>query len=315
MKRPAWLGLAVGIALWGVAAVASAGPIIISGTDADDHGSVLAAVNQTGWFYMQKAFENVAPQVSNGNKLAVCLGCNAGQAQNAFASAFDLSNLPAAGWTRISLTSVADITNFMTNAGAGTKISQAGIIYMPTADGNVGGGISGAQLAPVNANAAALNAYVAAGGGLFTQDQNPNNISGGQGYGWLTTLLPGIVVHGDNDGTIANSGSLTLTPAGSAAFPGLTDPILSAATPWHDWFSGSFGGLGVLVTGPASPPGVTVIPGAVVLGGGGATVIVCGQPGAPPCPTGTPEPATLLLLGSGLIVLGGFAWSRRHKKL
>jgi hypothetical protein len=298
----------VSIALLGLAGVASAGPIIISGTDADDHGSVAGGVNQSGWLYMQSALDNVGGQVTNGNKLAVCIGCNATQAQNAFASAFDLSTLPGAGWTRVTLTAAADITNFMTNAGGGTKISQAGIIYMPTATANVTGGITAVQLAPVNANAAALNAYVAAGGGLFTQDQCPCYVGGG--YGWLTTLLPGIVLHGDVDGTISNSGSLTRTAAGIAAFPGISDALLSGATPWHDWFSGSFGGLSVLVTGPAIGPTGGIIDGAVVLGGGAGTVIQCGQPGQPACPT--PEPATLLLLGSGLLMLGGLAWSRRR---
>jgi hypothetical protein len=306
------IALAVSIALFGLAGAASAGPIIISGTDADDHGFVNVGGNQSGWAYMQSALQNVGGQVTNGNMLAVCIGCNASSAGAAFNSAFDLSTLPGAGWTRTTLTAAADITNFMTNAAPGTlaqpNISQAGIIYMPTASANVGGGITTAQLAPVNANAAALNAYVAAGGGLFTQDQCPCYVGGG--YGWLTTLLPGIVLHGDVDGTIANSGSLTRTAAGIAAFPGISDALLSGATPWHDWFSGNFGGLSVLVTGPAFSPFPTQIAGAVVLGGGAGTVIQCGQPGQPACPT--PEPATLLLLGSGLLTLGGLAWSRRR---
>jgi hypothetical protein len=306
------IALAVSIALLGLAGASSAGPIILAGTDADDHGNVAGGVNQSGWLYMQSALDNVGGQVTNANKLAVCIGCNAGQAQDAFASAFDLSSLPGAGWTRVTLTAAADITNFMTDAGGGTKISQAGIIYMPTATGNITGGITAAQVAPINANAAALNAYVAGGGGLFTQDQCPCYVGGG--YGWLTTLLPGIVLHGDIDGTIADSISLARTAAGIAAFPGISDALLSGATPWHDWFSGNFGGLSVLVTGPAfingtgQPPG----PGAVVLGGGSGTVIQCGQPNQPPCPN-VPEPGTLLLLGSGLVALGGVAWSRRRR--
>lgn len=284
-----------------------AGPVIIAGTDADDHGFVSGGTNQTGWLFMQKSFENLAPAVSNGNTQVVCIGCNGSSAGTAFNSAFDLSNLVPT-WSRITLTSTTDITGFFDGTGT-VNVNTAGIIYMPTGDANVGGGISSTQIGVVNTNANALNNFVAAGGGLFTQDQYW--ISGGGGYGWLTTLIPGLVVQGDSDGTVANSGSLTLTAAGSAAFPGLTNSDLSNATPWHDWFSGNFGGLSILVTGPAVSPTGTTIPGAVVLGGGGGTVIGCGQPGQPACPT--PEPDALPLLGIGLLGMAA-ALRRRSTK-
>lgn len=284
-----------GALIWGLATVAGAGPIIIAGTDADDHGFVSGGINNDGWKFMQSAFENLLPQVGNGQTTAVCIGCNSSTALGAFNSAFGLATKPA-GWTSTVLTSTTDIANFFNGTGT-TNIGNTGLIYMPTDEVNVSGGISAAQVAIVNTNASLLNAFVAGGGGLFTQSQN--YITGG--FGWLTTLLPGLNIHGDNDNTIYDSGTLTLTAAGNAAFPGLTNTDVSNATPWHNWFDGNLGGLSVLVTGPAIGPTGQVINGAVVLGGGGGTVIVCGQPGQPACPA--PEPETLPLLGLGLVGL------------
>ena len=181
---------------------------------------------------------------------------------------------------------------FFDNTGA-NNLNTAGIIYMPTVANNVGGGITDTQLALVNSNGTAINSFVAAGGGLFTQEQANSTI----GYGWLSSLLPGLIVQGDNGGPSFNSSSLTLTAAGNLAFPTLTNADLTNATPWHAWFSGNLGGLGTLVTGPISGAAGSTFPGAVVIGGGAGTVIVCGGPNGPPCPT--PEPASLPLLALG----------------
>lgn len=226
-----------------VSGISVAGPIIIAGTDADDHGSTTAAGNLDGWLFMQKSFENIAAQVTNGNKSVVCVGCGSGLAASAFGAAFDKSNLVGAGWTRITLLSTTDIASFFDGTGA-TNIGSVGIYYMPTDMNNVDGGISDSQISVVNSNAMLLNTFVANGGGLFAQDEQ--NITGG--WDWLTTLLPGIVKHAD--GTQVDNNTLTITAAGMAAFPGLTNTDVSNGTPWHSWFSGDFGGLSTLVTGP-----------------------------------------------------------------
>lgn len=281
---------------------ALAGPIIIAGTDADDHGFESSNANQTGWLFMQRAFENLGSSVSNGSKVAVCIGCNGSQAQSAFDSAFQKSSLVGAGWTSANLTSLSDITGFFNGTGA-RNTGNTGILYMPTVASNVGGGINDSQLGIVNGFGSVINNFTIAGGGLFTQEQANSSI----GYGWLNSLLPGLVVNGDNNGAFFNSGSLTLTADGTAAFPGLTNSDLSNATPWHAFFTGNFGSLSTLVTGPADLNGDFVLDiGAVVLGGGRGGAIVCGTPGAPACPPtgGVPEPSTWVMLIAGFGLVG-----------
>lgn len=285
--------LAIAAASLVLAGAAAAGPIIIAGTDADDHGSGNTTTNFNGWKFMEQAFTNLGGNVTNGKISIVCLGCNGSTATNAFANAVDLAGLT--GWSRTTLTSVADITNFFNGTG-GANINNTGIIYMPTVANNVGGGITDAQLAPVNANGIAINNFLAAGGGLFTQEQANSTI----GYGWLTSLLPGLVVKGDNSGGVSNSSVLQLTPAGKAQFPTLTDTDISNATPWHAYFTGSFGALQSLIVGNGD--GVGGFNDAVVLGGGfaggGGTIV------------GVPEPETLPLL---LLAIGSLLLARRRR--
>jgi hypothetical protein len=275
-----------------VTAHASAGPIIIDGTDANDHGSVGPGGNQFGWLYMQRALESLAAQLGVGPAHAVLtLGltgnANPEDAADAYLSAFALSSLPGVGWT----TSNVDGAAAISTALGSLSTASTGILHIPTY--NLFDDLSdltSAEMAAVNAGAAQIAAFVNSGGALFAMGE-----SGTGAWGWLTTLIPGLVVTDLGGGGEGNN--ITLTAAGTAAFPALTNADLAGADPWHNHFSGNLGSLAVLGTSPSG--GLTRN---VILGGGtGATI----TPGV------IPEPASMLLLGTGVAALYG---RRRLKK-
>lgn len=98
---------------------------------------------------------------------------------------------------------------------------------------DTGNSIDTSEGAVLTANAAQINNFVASGGGLLAHG-GANVI----GQGWLTTLLPGIVLSTACD----SDPGATLTPAGQAAFPTLTNADINAG-PCHGSYSGDFGGL------------------------------------------------------------------------
>jgi hypothetical protein len=275
-------GIALAAAL--AAGGAQAGPFILAGTDADDHGTVTGGVNQDGWFFMQRALENIAAGVTNGNKTVVVLGSSAGDATNAANSAFNLSGLAAQGWSLQFVDTAANLTTFFANA-----LSSAGILMLDSGN-NVSGGITTAELAVVTTNANAINSFVGGGGGLFSQ---------ANGYAWLQPLVPGIIVN--NQG----STGLALTAAGNVAFPGLVNQDLSSG-PYHNNFD-NFGTLPVLAIGIGAQSNFEVI-----LGAGAGSITNPEEP--PPTTPAIPEPSTYALMLAGLVAVGAFARRRRDAR-
>jgi hypothetical protein len=175
-------------------------------------------VNQGGFLFIQDSFDRVGPLVTNGKKVAVCIGCNDTTAVGGFEHGFDESTLPGLGWSRTTITELAAIDAFF--AGTGTpKIGDAGMVYMPSQQTDTPhNGISQEQVAAVNARAIELAAFVAGGGGLIAHAQGRLEL----GFAWLDEVLPGMSSRNGN----TCRDDLALTSAGVSRFPNVSDAIL-----------------------------------------------------------------------------------------
>ena len=252
------------------------GPVILGGDDLTDHGFFSGGVNQGGWLYLQRALENIKPNVTRPNDNSVAaLGSasslsTAGDAGGAIGRA-----AAAAGLTVDYRDGAPAIEAFFNELRAGK--ARPAIIWI-AGDGANNDLDNSEGLALVN-NAATIASFVSEGGGL---------LSHGSDYRWLSALLPGSSAPFSGD-----SNDLVLTAQGQAAFPGLTNGDINAG-PWHNHFEGNLGGLQVLALSTA----VNTSTGAdapVIIGGAVVTIApVGGCPPDKPTIVGTAGPDRLL---------------------
>jgi len=220
------------------------GPVILGGDDLTDHGSrdSVSGASQAGWLYIEKAIGNIKPKVgrANDNSIAVIGSGDPGltfPSDDAGAAIKNAAQKNAMGVRFFN--GVAEVNSGFAQIANGTYRPR--IIWIsgdkasndlrdsgPCSDGDP----VSTEGEAVAANRTTINNFVNQGGGLMSH---------GTCYTFLSALVPGLT-------TVNNGGSrdLFLTPAGSSAFPGLSNSDVNSG-PWHNFFQGNFGGLQRLV--------------------------------------------------------------------
>lgn len=250
------------------------GPVILGGDDLTDHGTWTGTTATAGWLYIQKAIQNILAGVTRpGNNGSIAaLGSAPSTATTDDAGAAVDRAGQVLGRTVNHYEGAAAINQFFIDLAAGT-VNPAMIHIAGTGANN---DLSTAEGDALTANALAISNFVSTGGGLMAHG------SGADAYGWLVALLPGLTEVSGCQETGA-----TLTPAGMAAFPGLSNSDIDAtAGPCHSHFEGNFGGLTALALDGSAPTRF-----AYIIGGGAGTVIVGPTPTQVPAPTQVPSPS------------------------
>lgn len=202
--------------------------MILGGDDLTDHGDASGGANNTGWLYIQRALENIRPNVRRANDNSVAA---LGSADTGFgAGAAITSAASAAGLTVTYYNGGPNITAFFDSLRMG--LTNPAIIWISGDESFNDLSDDPTEGDALQANATAIADFVNSGGGL---------LSHGTDYRWLSGLLPGA-----STVTGGGIGDLQLTPEGTAAFPGITETDINSG-PWHNHFEGDLGGLSVLV--------------------------------------------------------------------
>jgi len=283
--------LAAAVVIACTSGVVSAGPVILGGDDLTDHGfrsggTTIAGQNNEGWLYIEKAVSNVLSSQTRAGTLThdiVALGSADSIALSGNAGAGIHFAALELGKSVLYLDGAVAINQFFADLIAG--ILNPGMLWFSGT--GAGNDLDASEGLALTANAATINAFGVSGGGIMAHG------SGTAAYGWLSALLPGLT-----EVASCNSSGATLTAAGQAAFPGLSNSdVDSNAGPCHSSFTGNFGGLTTLAFDGSQR--------SYIIGGGANTVIQCGQPGQPACPSNNvPEPGSMPLVLLAALALG-----------
>jgi hypothetical protein len=278
-KRAAWfVGLMGALWLW-TPVPAFSGSIFVSGHDPDFHaflgGNATGAQNIITQSLAFARNGNTEPfLLLKSNTSNIALGDHTDSEQGVIASGFTAGNIPGAHYV------VVNATNFAT-----TNLSLFSAIFVPS---DHGGTLTGDDLAALNARSTDILNYLNAGGGLvaFAEDGFRQPASVGPqptNFGFLPFLVSAAAASQGETG-------FTLTPFGTSL--GLTTADINNNFS-HNIFTAT-GGMNVVDLDAAG------------------RVISLGFRGQIGTGGVVPEPATLLLLGSGL--MGLVYWRSRKNR-
>ena len=286
MKR-AWVAGLVAAVLCGWTTIASAGPVILAGHDADDH----TGTSGTSFDAYVSLFNSLLTNVTNGGSGILAIGADtsttAGDWIAAIGAAMDTTQL-------VTYVNGADITS--------VDFSSYAILFVPSDSADTFGGITGTENALLTDRADDVATFVNDGGGLFglTQGQLADAygyISGAGGLGSITTLSV------SSSGILPSTfeyANVEATAAGEAL--GLTDTNVDGCC-WHNVFLTYPSFLGVLATAYTPNTGDEAFHGqASVIGGSNVQIQT----------SVVPEPTSMLLFGLGGLG-AGFVRRRRNK--
>ncbi|MDH3718564.1 MAG: GEVED domain-containing protein, partial [Planctomycetota bacterium] len=201
-----------------------------------------------GWRYIQRALENIAPQVTrsgvDGSVALLGSSDSIVETGNDAGAAYHYA-VPVAAASTTALSGAvsfhdgpAAIQQFFTDLASGAVNPS---IIVTAGTGAFFNDLESDEGVALTDNAFSIGNFVNSGGGLLSHGDDPD-IS----YGWLSALLPGVVAP-----ALFNETGLELTPEGTAAFPGLTSADINSG-PFHNWFepTSAFGDLQVLAIKP-----------------------------------------------------------------